>query len=921
MKFITLFLLIVLVSFQARAQEQSDSIRIASQLESALDMARNGQTLDSALTIANGTKNLLDQVSYKYPELPIFRLYVKGRIYEKLENYQEGLKCLDSAIFFYHIEKRKTDKYIYARCLTHYAAASLFLNYYPNHAFDSLQKSVAVFKNLNNENNVLFASCYIAYYYDLINQFEKAENFYLELEKKIDSSYGSAYIIFFYDEFSKFYWRHVIVDKAIFYLHKINTANLNEVQICTNWSNELLYLSTGTEDTTGLSELLFKCIECNEKFVRDQPLVYVNRLNVLAEAIISKKVAEISLADSLLEVAGNLLNVDSIDLEKAINLDKFKNLVTYFYLKTQIALKNSDSIRIGNIAHAIRKLTRDFTLFDSIRPDQVGLMLKCGIQYYAQAKDPKVLDLLSKYKEFTKNQLNHALNFMTESELNQFFQNPLFSQVDIFFEKYDPAIMPESYVGNLYELALYSKGLLFRSSYRVNKLMNESKDSSILDIKRKLEDLEVKINKPEQTKNEILYKEKDALYKRILKYYRDSSNETFQCKYIQQSLDSNEIAVEFVKYKSTIGNSATEKYVAVVMDGEQAFPQVVPLCDEIQLSKVRSKIATNTESIPNLQNTATRGYGLRPKKSNQLKEYQLIWEPILKRFPNVKTIYFSPVGQLNKRNLSSISISDSLYMFDRYKIVQLTSTYNIPKLKQSRKIEAKTALLVGGVEYGKLPLEQNDSDKLYWNYLEGTLDEVNLINQQLIEKNVQTTLLTGKNANETTVRQQLKEPQSIIHVATHGYYDDTNEENKRTDYLRKNPLVNSVLVLSNANVKRQEVDLSNNGYLNALEISKMDLSHAQLVVLSACETALGESFSQYELNFSLIRGFKIAGANSIISTLWSINDKSAKSFMNYFYKHLILDGLSINEAFSATQKQMSSLNTNDTDWKAFVLTD
>ena len=102
----------------------------------------------------------------------------------------------------------------------------------------------------------------------------------------------------------------------------------------------------------------------------------------------------------------------------------------------------------------------------------------------------------------------------------------------------------------------------------------------------------------------------------------------------------------------------------------------------------------------------------------------------------------------------------------------------------------------------------------------------------------------------------------------------------------------------------------------------LDLRGLDLVVLSACQTGLGDVISG-EGVFGLQRGFKKAGAKTIIMSLWNVNDDSTMKMMTSFYHHY-LDGMSKEEAFHAAQNELrknSQSQQERPDWAAFIILD
>ncbi len=98
----------------------------------------------------------------------------------------------------------------------------------------------------------------------------------------------------------------------------------------------------------------------------------------------------------------------------------------------------------------------------------------------------------------------------------------------------------------------------------------------------------------------------------------------------------------------------------------------------------------------------------------------------------------------------------------------------------------------------------------------------------------------------------------------------------------------------------------------------MTLSGTELVVLSACETGLGDIVGN-EGVYGLQRAFKIAGAKYLIMSLWKVDDRSTQAFMTSFYRHWLMEKKTVPEAFRSTQLEMRAKYSGAYDWAGFVL--
>jgi CHAT domain-containing protein len=172
----------------------------------------------------------------------------------------------------------------------------------------------------------------------------------------------------------------------------------------------------------------------------------------------------------------------------------------------------------------------------------------------------------------------------------------------------------------------------------------------------------------------------------------------------------------------------------------------------------------------------------------------------------------------------------------------------------------------------------------------------------------------------------------ILHIATHGFFfpdpQDTLKSRQRSSgeepvfKLSDNPMIRSGLLLAGANhawkTGKPLRPGMEDGILTAYEISQMNLRNTELVVLSACETGLGQ-IEGNEGVYGLQRAFKIAGAKYLLMSLWQVPDKQTQELMEVFYKNWLEGGKNIPEAFREAQKTMRAKYSNPFFWAGFVL--
>ena len=460
----------------------------------------------------------------------------------------------------------------------------------------------------------------------------------------------------------------------------------------------------------------------------------------------------------------------------------------------------------------------------------------------------------------------------------------------------------------------------------------------------------------EKQKLEKLRHEADSLDKRLTlswpEYAQQKKNLSITWDQVQQNLDKGEVAIEFVRFKNE--DDSLYYYNALVIKKGAINPILLKLCKEKELQDITPKM----------------GYSAY---------YPLVWKPLEAALKDMKTIYYAPTGELynipfhaiysakgkgdeivsakaNKRTVvidaeHANSEQNAEYLMDRYTMHQLTSTrYLAMGLKQKAKETiGNTMAMLGGINYDYLPgstavTKKKNKDKSANRssastaskliYLEGTKTEVEQINRYVREALWQTKIIENNEATEENIiKMEGKEAKGILHLATHGYAfpnydfaDSTISKNSlRYSYRYSiNPMVRSGLILAGGNWAwlgsdtLSKLGAEQNGILTALEVSQLNLKKTKLVVLSACETGLGK-IEGSEGTFGLKRGFKLAGVEQMIVSLWSVPDKETMELMTIFYSDLTKT-LNPISSFEKAQKEMrNKYPTEPEKWAGFVL--
>ena len=400
-------------------------------------------------------------------------------------------------------------------------------------------------------------------------------------------------------------------------------------------------------------------------------------------------------------------------------------------------------------------------------------------------------------------------------------------------------------------------------------------------------------------------------------------------KDIQKKMADDDIAIEFI---STIEESTNySTYHALVIDKKNIHPNMITLYSESKLfEEIKRK---NTSKVTDIVG-------------------ELIWKPILDHYKGVRNIYFSPDGILHMLPIEYYKVDSLCNIFDSYNMYRLSSTKELVEKHDLQKYDK--AILYGGLDYNQLKeTSLSDRTEVSSNYLSGiaerggfdplynTLIETREIKDLLLENTIKSTLYTGEDGTEESFRNLSSHNINIIHLATHGMYISSDEvETKKNksnfSFLESlsnpnNPvkedvaLTHSFLVMSGGNriVNRAyNISENNDGILTSKEISQLDLRGLDLVVLSACESAMGDV--EYGGVYGLQRGFKKAGAKTILMSLYKVDDEATKILMVAFYKCL-MSGKTKRESLKNAQKYLRRVDNGKYDkpeyWASFIMLD
>ena len=372
-------------------------------------------------------------------------------------------------------------------------------------------------------------------------------------------------------------------------------------------------------------------------------------------------------------------------------------------------------------------------------------------------------------------------------------------------------------------------------------------------------------------------------------------------KQIRGLLSASEAIVEIVRVQSFDKTSANDvKYVALIVNKEQSRPRLVVLGNGEQLETRYLKYYRN----------AIR------QRINDEYSYAQYWAPIEPEISGKKTVYVSPDGIYNQVNLNTLKKANGQYVINQFDLVILGNSKDLVALKnRTARASKKNALLVGFPDYGGVDLTPLPATKL----------EVESIGKMLKTSGYQITSYMQKDATEAKLK-SVKAP-SVMHIATHGYFLQDVEKTGTAfgvtvENATENPLLRSGLMLANAAAtvsgqRMPNLQSNDNGILTAYEAMNLNLEGTELVVLSACETGLGDVRSG-EGVYGLQRAFQVAGADALVMSMWKVDDAATQMLMTAFYSNWIKLG-NKQRAFREAQLQLMTKYKDPYYWGSFVM--
>ena len=673
-----------------------------------------------------------------------------------------------------------------------------------------------------------------------------------------------------------------------------------------------------------------------DKFGSDNP-DYANSLSNLAYyySLIGNITKALEYEKIVLNLRERLLSPNHPDYAKSMQR------LSAYYLSNQ----ELDSAYIyGDIALQIQQ-----KVLGNFHPDIIANYMNMTEVCILLGKYDKAVNYATTATEVCISRIKNAFQSLTNQE-----RSDLWSTYKIWFEEKLPWFIDicndSKLVSLAYDGILFSKGILLKSERDFYDFLLAKGDkkllhqyNSILRIRSNIDKIYDNFSLDKTLKLDSLEKDLKRLEKNLIlecKEYGDYTKYlSLKWQDVQRNLTDRDVAIEFASFPS---NNYRNVYSAYVIRKDMDCPERIRLFNESDL------IELNYENVDSLY--------------NNIDVSKLIWEKIVPYIREATDIYFSPDGILHQIAIEYLKDFEwNGQISDRYNLYRLSSTREIVLTKN--RSQTNDAEIYGGIQYDTDPeimvIESSkydlyasrgaDPDYVYrdslstrsrYEYLKFTFKEGAMIDSLMKEANFKVRFVSGEKATEESFKSMSGVRKGIVHIATHGFYWNQKEVEDQTIEKNKMPFIYQLGIKSQRNMEDRALTRTgllmagannilrgneipqniDDGILTAKEIANLDFSNLDLAVLSACQTGMGDITS--EGVFGLQRGFKKAGTQSILMSLWKVDDEATQILMTEFYRNY-LNGMSKREALLSAQKSVREDHhfEDPSYWAAFILLD
>ena len=499
-----------------------------------------------------------------------------------------------------------------------------------------------------------------------------------------------------------------------------------------------------------------------------------------------------------------------------------------------------------------------------------------------------------------------------------------------------------------YNNTIFCKTLLANSSNIFDKFAMQSSNSDIRVLYSKYTDL----------KNRLAYKTNSESKRDSLIWEITNSERTLLSSMgnlgkqlldmartwqdVKASLADGEIAIEYCYAPRMEHYPEVQPYYgAFVIRKDFEYPVLVSLENVDSVEAVFDNIESDELLINNLY-----------ASNKSITLHNMLWNKILPYMSGVRKVYYSPTGYLNNINFEVLRDETGVMLNEKYTMCRVSSTANISDVKASEGVSYQSSALYGNIKYdesmdamaeassayneysgteiGSELALRSENERGKWGPIPSTKKEIESIYKLLNEKGISVSVFDSIAANEESFKNLHGRAPDILHLATHGFVIDTPQKAEGNKFVATTNIYSQkdsylmwagLMLAGGNNIWQGRFNLTNveDGILTADEISRLDLSNTKLVVLSACETARGK-VDPVDGVYGLQRAFKLAGVQTIVMSLWKVQDDATAMLMTQFYKYLT-DGMEKHQALWNAMMDVRKKYKDPYYWAGFVMLD
>ncbi|MGJ3235945.1 tetratricopeptide repeat protein [Marivirga sp.] len=606
--------------------------------------------------------------------------------------------------------------------------------------------------------------------------------------------------------------------------------------------------------------------------------------------------------------------------------------------------KQGKHIKADSLFSKVTKLRRD--VLGESHPDYIFTLYGWGILKQVENEIDSAYALFNSSVNSYLYLFKEYFPSMSESEKSAFYHKvtPVFEAYkDFAIENYKtiPKLKKD-----LFDLQLTTKAMLLNASAKMrNKILNSGDQELVTLFKNWQDKKEKAIQYYSYTKEELIaqnidLEELETSINNMEKELSLQSNlfnagfgsDIINWKKLQQNLAPNTGVIELVRVKKSLKNDSII-YAGLILTDTMEEPEIAVLQEGRRIEKQYFNAYQNL---------------IKFKLMDKIS-YENLWEWVDQKIPEgLDKLFISPDGIYNKININTL-YSENLnqYLLEKENIRIITSArdlikdrksegYAIPKMdeKELNTPSLPSLVLIGSPDFslGRSEDEMNLTAQnvgLMRNFtggipaLPGTKIEINAIDSMTRSNNWEVQKYLDQEANEILI-DSLTAP-NILHIATHGFFKTYDADKKISGVdnqgNEENPLLRSGILLSGASIGLAGglpyENSFEDGLLTAYETMNLNLEGTELVVLSACETGLGD-VKNGEGVYGLQRAFLVAGAENLIMSLWTVNDYTTQLLMTEFYKHWT-EGDDKFTSFRKAQMKIKEEFPQPYYWAAFTI--